>query len=99
MIQLVLAKLGHSCFKIRKSVEFQSRMQMERESCCHYFEEKLKLGKLSELQFSSDQMAQLILAGLRKEVKNIVVHKVGVSPTLEVLRKCLQEFEQNKTFI
>lgn len=37
----------------------------------HYFEEELKLSKLCELQFSSDQISQLILAGLRKDVKNI----------------------------
>jgi len=65
----------------------------------HYFEEELKLSKLCELQFSSDQISQLILAGLRKDVKNITVHKVGLSLSLEVLKKCLHGFEQNKTFI
>jgi len=49
-----------SSFKIKKSVEFQSTMQMEKESCCHYFEEKLKLGNISELQFSSNQIVILV---------------------------------------
>jgi len=45
------------------------------------------LKKLSGLQFSFDQLAQIILSGLRKEAKNIAVYNVDGSSSLEVLKK------------
>jgi len=92
-------KYSDTTFNIKKNFEFQNRKQKSNETCYQYLEDKCLLGQQAGIYIPENQFSSMILAGLRKEEKDIVVHKLGISPTLHDLKNCLHEFEQNRIFI